>query len=197
MTSLYTLYRQAMPETVNGSPLGVGLFESISEAQAQLARTCGREASWSPPSPGHQRWELRTARYLYVVEEFSVQEGNKHDAGNPASEAATGIGSVISIESIFRLAAHVSERMEESAAAARESHDNWVLQSLEESDEHLRRLQGNERYYLGQAAAFAWIAGCLDRLVDQRSEETMDHYGAHPCTAPTRSDGATRRATLG
>ncbi|MGA7669172.1 MAG: hypothetical protein WBW04_02040 [Nitrolancea sp.] len=190
MTNLYTLYRQSMPETVNGSPLVLGLFQSVSEAQEELSRTYGGEAHWSPPSPGHRRWELRTARYLYIVEEFSVQERKKHDVGDTTPGPEPGDGSTISIESIRQLTSHVAECLDESAAAARESHENWMLQSSDMDDDHLRRLQGNERYYLGQAAAFAWIAGCLDRLVDQRSDETVDDSDERMCSAPSRVEGS-------
>ena len=163
MQSLYTLFRQPTPETINSSPLVLGLFQSVSDAQAQITKSCSGDVHWCPPSPGHQRWELRTGRYLYVVEEIPVHEHERKADSESPIESSPGDASESLIESIRQLATHVSECLEESAAAARESHENWMQQSLVADDEQLRRLQGNERFYLGQAAAFAWIAGCLDR----------------------------------
>ncbi len=78
MQSLYTLFRQPAPETINSSPLVLGLFQSVSDAQAQITTSCSGDVHWCPPSPGHQRWELRTGRYLYVVEEIPVHEHERN-----------------------------------------------------------------------------------------------------------------------
>jgi len=178
MTSLYVLYRQSVPETVNGSPLVLGLFETVSDAQAQLAKTYGCDVLWRPPRPGHQRWEMRTNRYVYVVEEFPVHSKRRDDAHETAHSDADSSGPSIALESIRRLHSHVSECLEESAQAARESQENLMAQRISEDDEHLHRLHGNERYYLGQAAAFAWMAGCLERLMEETGDAAADRHSA-------------------
>ncbi len=189
MKSLYTLFRQPTPETVNSSPLVLGLFHSVSDAQAQITKSCPADAQWRPPTPGHRRWELHTGRYLYVVEEISVHEHQSLAANMPAGEPSPNDASANLMESLRELTSHISECLEESAAAARESHENWMLQSLNQDDENLRRLQGNERFYLGQAAAFAWIAGCLDRLVGQSPDESVDDRDKESTATTPERDG--------
>ncbi len=171
---LWALYRQTATERGNNTPLVLGLFDSVVDAQATVHAAERPDVEWRPPRPGRRRWELQTDNYLYIVEQFTVHARADAPKDDPIASEATDETTAVPIDRLRELETHISEWAEESAAAARESHEHWTLSRNAGDSDQMRRMRGNVRFYLGQAAAFTWMVTCLDQLISYQSESRDD-----------------------